>query len=202
MKKITFLWSFLLLSAGVSAQKVTVVEGNFKFLKDVPSVNVVFRYDDMKFFKENKSEEQYVEERTAELNAKNAGTGDTWALKWAGAKQSIWEPNFMDLLAKTVTAKKGTVFAQGKKDAPYTLTVDATWIYPGWDAAVMKQPAKVTTFLIFTETGNPAKVLLKLKSENAPGDQWGSNFSNESRIGEGFEKTAKTLGNRILKEAY
>src|SRR5690606_37119293 len=122
---------------------------------------VVFKYDDLKLLKENKPEQQYVEERTADLNSKNAGTGDTWALKWAGSKQSIWEPNFMDLLAKTVTAKKGTVFSQGKKDAPYTLTVNAVWLYPGWDAAVMKQPAKVTTELVFTETGNPSKVLLK-----------------------------------------
>lgn len=202
MKKIIILLCFLLAGAGASAQKMTVEEGDFKFLKDVKSVNVVFRYDNMKFFKENKTEQQYIEERVADLNSKNAGTGDSWLKKWEGAKQSIWEPNFMDLMAKTVTAKKGTVFSQDKKDAPYTLTVDATWIYPGWDAAVMKQPAKVTTTLIFTETGNPSKVLLKILSENAPGNQWGSNFSNESRIGEGFEKTAKTLGNRIIKEAY
>lgn len=201
MKKIIVLLSVLLTAAGVSAQKMSVEQGDFKFLKDVKSVNVKFAYDNVKLFKENKTEQQYIEERTAELNAKNAGTGDTWAKKWEGAKESIWEPNFMDLLAKTVTAKKGTVFTQGK-DAPYTLTVDAVWLYPGWDAGVMKQPAKVTTLLTFTETANPSKVLLKIKSENAPGDQWGSNFSNESRIGEGFEKTAKTLGNRIIKEAY
>jgi len=202
MKKITILVFLLLMAAGASAQKMTVVEGDFKFLKDAKAVNVVFRYDDMKLLKENKTEQEYIQERSEDLNKKNPGTGDTWAKKWEGAKESVWEPNFMDLLAKTVTAKKGTVFSQGRKDAPYTLTVDATWLYPGWDAGVMKQPAKVTTLLTFTETGNPSKVLLKIKSENAPGDQWGSNFSNESRIGEGFEKTAKTLGMRIIKEAY
>lgn len=202
MKKITILLSLLLMAAGASAQKMTVVEGDFKFLKDVKAVDVVFRYDDMKLFNENKTEQQYIKERAEDLNSKNPGTGDSWVKKWEGAKETIWEPNFMDLMAKTVTAKKGTAFGQGKGDAPYTLTVDATWIYPGWDAGVMKQPAKVTTMLTFTETGNPSKVLLKIKSENAPGNQWGSNFSNESRIGEGFEKTAKTLGNRILKEAY
>ena len=201
MKKIIILLSALLLTAGASAQKMTVIEGDFKFLKDVKAVNVKFTYDQLKLLKENKTEKQYVEEKTAELNAKNAGTGDTWAKKWKGAKESVWEPNFMDLMAKTVTAKKGTVFSQGK-GAPYTLTVDAAWIYPGWDAGVMKQPAKVSTVLTFTESGNPSKVLLKIKSENAPGNQWGSNFSDESRIGEGFEKTAKTLGNRIIKEAY
>jgi hypothetical protein len=183
---------------GAFAQKFTVQEGDFKSLKDLKKVNVEFHYDNMKLMKENKPEAQYVKERTDELNGKSAGTGDTWAKRWEGAKTSIWEPNFMDLLAKTVTAKKGVQFAQNAKDAPVTLKVDADWVYPGWDAGVMKQSAKVSTTLTFVQNG---KVLLKIKSENAPGDQWGSNFSNESRIGEGFEKTAKTLGNRLIKDA-
>jgi hypothetical protein len=202
MKNLSKIIFFLFMGFVAQAQKIRIVEGDFKFLASAKSVNVDFKYDQLKLLKENKSEQQYVDERQKDLNAKNAGTGDSWAKKWEGSKQSLWEPNFMDLLAKTVTAKKGLVFGQGKGDAPYTLIVDATWIYPGWDAAVMKQPAKVSTILTFVETKNPSKVLLKIESENAPGDQWGSNFSNESRIGEGFEKTAKTLGNRILKEAF
>lgn len=202
MKNLAIILFFSLVAFAAHSQKVKVTEGDFKFLAGAKSVNVEFKYDNMKLLKENKTEDQYVMERAADLNSKNAGTGDSWVKKWEGSKQSLWEPNFMDLLAKTVTAKKGLVFGQGKSDAPYTLIVEAVWLYPGWDAGVMKQPAKVTTLLTFVETKNPSKVLLKIESENAPGDQWGSNFSNESRIGEGFEKTAKTLGNRILKEAY
>lgn len=52
------------------------------------------------------------------------------------------------------------------------------------------------------ETSNKSNVLLEISSENAPGDQWGNNFSNESRIGEGFAKTAKSLAKMILKKAY
>ncbi len=40
-----------------------------------------------------------------------------------------------------------------------------------------------------------------MSSEEAPGDQWGANFSNESRIGEGFAKTAKTLAKVMAKQA-
>lgn len=50
------------------------------------------------------------------------------------------------------------------------------------------------------ETGNKSKVLAELLSEEAPGDQWGSNFSNESRIGEGFAKTAKTLVAKFISK--
>ncbi|MNG14709.1 hypothetical protein D3C87_2149090 [compost metagenome] len=65
----------------------------------------------------------------------------------------------------------------------------------------MKQPAKVTTHLKFVETANKSNVLLEISSEEAPGDQWGNNYSNESRIGEGYAKTAKSLSKMILKKA-
>ena len=66
----------------------------------------------------------------------------------------------------------------------------------------MKQPAKVTTNLKFVETANKSKVLLEINSEEAPGDQWGNTFSNETRIGEGYAKTAKSLSKLLLKKAY
>ena len=50
------------------------------------------------------------------------------------------------------------------------------------------------------ETANRSNVLVVMSSENAPGDQWGNNFSNESRIGEGFAKTGKTLAKVIAKQ--
>ncbi len=200
MKIVKAIFLMLLVSFTSFGQKFTILDGDFKFLENQKKINVVFKYDNLKLLKENKSESEYVAERKDELNKKTPGVGDTWQKKWESSKESMWETNFMDLLAKTATSKKGIVFGENLKDAKYTLVVNAVWIYPGWDAGVMKQHAKVTTELVFAETANPAGVVLKIKSENAPGDQWGSNFSNESRIGEGFEKTAKTLGNRIVKE--
>src|SRR5690606_14770290 len=97
---------------------------------------------------------------------------------------------------------KDISFQEGLTAAKYTLIVDVVWIYPGWDIAMMKQPAKVTTVMRLVETANRDKVRFEVFSENAPGDQWGSNFSNESRIGGGFAKTAKSLSKKILKEAF
>jgi len=56
--------------------------------------------------------------------------------------------------------------------------------------------------LKFVETANKENVMLKVSSKNAPGDQWGNNYSNESRVGEGYAKTAKTLAKLILKKAF
>jgi hypothetical protein len=201
MKKLIV--AFLFLSFAMSAQDMKVVSGDFKFLKDQKEINVEFDYSKFTMMKEKKSEAQYVEEHSKNLNAKTKGTGEIWKKKWNSAKELIWTPKFLELMHVIFTKdNKEVSFQEGLTTAPYTLIVETVWIYPGWDAGIMKQPAKVSTTLKFVETNNKSNVLLEISSEEAPGDQWGNNFSNESRIGEGYAKTAKSLAKIILKKAY
>ena len=157
----------------------------------------------MTLMKEEKSEEQYIKDRSKDLSEKKKNNGTVWENKWNSSKELIWNPKFLELANVVLSKKdKDVNFQEGLVDAKYTLIVQTVWIYPGWDAAVMKQPAKVSTNLIFVETANKSNVLLKITSTNAPGDQWGNNFSNESRIGEGYAKTGKSLAKLLLKKAY
>lgn len=199
MKKIVLLLLFIT-SSMVMAQKTKIESGDFKFLAGEKEVNVEFDYSNLKLMKDNLTEEEYVANRAAELNEKK-GIGDIWKKKWQGSKEMIWNPKFLELI-NVVSAKEKTniKFNEGVSSAKYTLIVEVVWIYPGWDVAMMKQPAKVTTNLKIVETANKTTVLVEMSSENAPGDQWGSNFSNETRIGEGFAKTGKTLAKVIAKQ--
>jgi hypothetical protein len=201
MKKVLF--ALLFVSSIVSAQKMDVTKGDFGFLKDQKEINIEFDYSKLTLMKEKKSEAQYIEERSKELNEKNKGVGDIWGKKWSSSKASIWQPKFLELVNIVLAKEKKEVsFQEELSSAKYTLIVEVVWIFPGWDAMVMKQPAKVTTNLKFVETANKSNVLLEIKSEDAPGDQYGNNFSNESRIGEGFAKTGKSLAKFLLKKAY
>ena len=202
MKKLLLL-SVLFIATTMSAQDMDVLKGDFAFLKDQKEINVEFDYSKMTVLKEKKTEEQYVTDRTKELNDKNKGVGDIWKKKWYSAKELIWNPKFLELMNVIFSKdKKDVTFQEGLTDAKYTLIVQTVWVYPGWDAAVMKQAAKVTTNLKVVETKNRSNVVLEVKSEEAPGDQWGNNFSNESRIGEGFAKTAKSLAKMMIKKGY
>lgn len=199
MKK--FLFAALLFASVTGfAQDVKIKKGDFSFLKDQKELNVEFDYSHLKLMKENLTEAQYVEKRVNDLNEKDKGNGNIWKKKWVAAPQMIWNPKFLELLTKTYGKEKDVTIEEGLATAKYTLIVDAVWIYPGWDAAIMKQPAKVSTVLRFVETSNKSNVIMEIETEEAPGDQWGSNFSNESRIGEGFAKTAKTIGKMIVKK--
>ena len=199
MKKVVVV-VVLFVSSMMSAQDMDIVKGDFGFLRDQKEVNVEFDYSKLTLMKENKTEAQYVSERVADLNGKNKGVGDIWKKKWEGSKELIWNPKFLELV-NIVLSKKGKdmTFQEGLASAKYTLIVTPTWIFPGWDVSIMKQPAKVSTNLKFVETANKSNVVLEINTDKAPGDQWGSNFSNESRIGEGFAKTGKSLAGMILK---
>lgn len=201
MKKLVI--ALLFISGAAFAQDMEVVKGDFAFLKDQKEINVVFDYSNFTMMKEKKSEAQYVEERTADLNTKIKGNGDAWKKRWKSSAELIWTPKFLELANLVLSKdKKDVNFQENLASAPYTLIVQTVWIYPGWDAGIMKQPAKVSTNLKFVETANKSNVLLEITSEEAPGDQWGNNYSNESRIGEGYAKTAKSLSKMILKKAY
>ncbi|WP_347051575.1 hypothetical protein [Flavobacterium olei] len=200
MKKLIIACFFF--SGALFAQDMEVIQGNFDFLKDQKEVNVVFDYSNFTMMKENKPEAQYVAEHKADLDQKAKGNGNIWEKKWIGAKDQIWTPKFLEIANIVLTKEHKDLNFQENIKTPYTLIVKTVWIYPGWDAGIMKQPAKVTTNLKFVETANKSKVLLEITSEEAPGDQWGSNFSNESRIGEGFAKTAKSMSKLIVKKAY
>lgn len=199
MKKVLVL-AVMLVSTIITAQKMNVEKGDFAFLNGQTAINIEFNYSNLKLLKENKTEEQYIADRAKELNDKNNGVGDIWKKKWQGAKKAIWEPKFLELVNIVLVKKdKNLSFQEDLASAKYTLIVEATWIFPGWDAMVMKQPAKVSTTLKFVETANRSNVVLEISTENAPGDQYGNNFSNESRIGEGFAKTGKSLAGYIIK---
>lgn len=199
MKKVVVL-ALLMVSSVAMAQKMKVTKGDFGFLKGAKELSVEFNYDNLRLMKDNLTNDEYVEKRAAELNEKNKGNGDRWKRKWDESAEEIWNPKFIELLGKYYGDKNDMNIGEALPGSKYTLIVDVVWIYPGWDAAVMKQPAKVSTVLRFVETANKANVLLEITTKEAPGDQWGSNFSNETRIGEGFAKTAKSLAKMLDKK--
>jgi hypothetical protein len=201
MKKIVF--ALFLVSSIMTAQDMEVIKGDFGFLKNEKEVNIEFDYSKLTLMKEKLTEEQYVANRSKELNEKTKNSGDVWKKKWASSKELIWNPKFLELM-NVIYSKdsKDVNFQENLTASKYTLIVETVWIYPGWDAGIMKQPAKVTTNLKFVETANKSNVLLEISSEEAPGDQWGNNYSNESRIGEGFAKTAKSLAKMLIKKVY
>ncbi len=199
-KQLTLL--VLLVCTATFAQKTKIEQGNFDFITDQKEVNVAFVYENMTLLKEKMSNEEYIAKRSGDLEEKARGEGKAWKKKWNSAPELIWNPKFLELINKYTRKDTSLYFEEGLADTKYTLIVETVWLDPGWDVFVMRRPAKVTTSLRFVETANKENVLAQVSCKNAPGDQWGNNFSNESRVGEGYAKTAKSLAKMIVKKAF
>ncbi|NRR90962.1 hypothetical protein HSX10_05235 [Winogradskyella undariae] len=202
MKNKLSLVIILLLSTTIYAQKMKVAEGNFDFFKGQSEINVEFDYSNLTILKDELTNDEYVKAHSEDLEKKGKGKGKAWKKSWEASKELIYAPKFLELMNRDLYEDEGISFEEDLTEAKYTLILEVVWIYPGWNAAVMRQPAKLTTVIKFVETANRDNVLLKITSENAPGNRFGGTFSNEDRIGEGFAKTGKSLSKLIMKKAF
>lgn len=196
MKTTLLLTFFAAFTVLVSAQKMKFESGSdLKFLKGQTELKVEFDYGKATFYNEKMSEEEYIAKRQKEIGAdKGQGEADKWLADWEKSKNNDFVDKFIASLNKNCDIK-----ASKDANAQYTVIVETIWIYPGWFAGVMKQPAKVTTSLKFVETANPGKILAVIKSENAPGDSYMGVANNNDRIAEGYAKTGKTLAGLVKK---
>lgn len=197
MKKLVVLLT-IMMSTFVQAQKMKVTSGNFDFLKGQTELNLEMDYSTMKFYKENMDEKAYIQKREKEIleSGKAKSEVDAWKKDWQHSKETVFADKFMTLMNKNSSLKTAT----NNTNAKYTLRVQTVWIYPGWFAGVMAQPAKVSTVLKFVETANPTVVLLEITSKDAPGDGFAGVANNNDRIAEGYAKTAKSLEKMLSKK--
>src|SRR5690606_17882179 len=151
MKTSLFLTLFTVFSVLVAAQKMKFESGDLKFLKGQTELKVEFDYGKMTFYNEKMSEEAYIEKRMKEIEAdKGKEEAEKWLADWEKSKITDFVDKFIASFNKNCD-----LHASKDADAKYTVIVETTWIYPGWFAGVMKQPAKVSTVLKFVETVNP-----------------------------------------------
>ncbi|NLN32304.1 MAG: hypothetical protein GX159_01745 [Flavobacteriaceae bacterium] len=198
MKTTLFLVAFTALTLSVSAQKMKIESGNLSFLKDQTEINVEFDFSNATFYNEKMSEQDYINKRLKEIgDDKGKAEADKWLEDWNSSKEDSFTEKFI-----TSFNNYGKIQVSEDDSAPYTLIVETVWIYPGWFAGVMKQPAKITTNLKFVETANRNNVLAVISSKNAPGDGYFIGVANNNdRISEGYAKTGKSLAGLVKKRA-
>lgn len=186
------LFALLFIPSFTIAQDVDIIKGELIFLKDEKTINIEFTYEKMVVGDDGK-EADYIKRKTAELNAKEAGTGDTWAIKWQEDKAMRYEPKyilgFTNLSGMTVS-----------KDAKYTMIFNTKALEPGYSIGVSKRNAGIDGTVIIVETANRAKILAKLSVER-PGENKfrGAAFDAGSRIADAYYLTGQKVAKFIKK---
>lgn len=96
---------FLTLAFQTRAQEINLIEGSFKMLLSEKTVDLSFTYDSLQVGK-YKNESEYVNKKIAEINKKDPGKGDAWALEWTAQRKRDFEPAFI----KAFKASSGKKF--------------------------------------------------------------------------------------------
>lgn len=189
-----------LCAASVSAQSLKLNSGSLEMLKGEKTLNLEYVYDGLTVGK--LSEPAYIDAKVAEMNKKEAGKGDQWLVSWKGDRERRYQPKFEELLNKQFTDRKAGLEAGKNPAAKYTLVLKTTMLEPGFNVAVMRRPASVSTEATVLETKDRSKALAQITILNAPGqDAMGYDFDTGQRLAEGFAKTGKELGKFICKKA-
>lgn len=219
MKTIKLIAMAVLVSAAgnVLAQKTKITSGDFKELKGQTEVNVVWDYSEAQVrggspFAKWKAlpEAEWLQKIVDKKNEKEAGTGDDWQKKWEAAKPGSFEPSFE---IKMADMWKGATVKRGLDNAKYTLRIKVTYMDPGYSMGVSASDAWLSGIIEVVETGTDnvtsSLTMDQIKGASAAKSIPGmavvaaiEGMTFEKRLGESFEKMAKSLYAKVLKKAF
>lgn len=215
--KLVALMALMAATSSVFAQKIKITKGTFAELKGQTEVNVVWDYSQAQVrggspFANWKAmpEAEWLQKIVDKKNEKEAGTGDDWKKKWAAAKPGPFETNFEIKMAELWT---GASVKRGLDKAKYTIRVKVTYMDPGYSVGVSASDAWLSGIIEVVETGtenvSSSLTMDMIKGASAANNVPGmavvaaiDGMTFEKRLGESFEKMAKSLYLKVLKKAF
>lgn len=217
MKTIKLIALAVLVSAAsnVLAQKTKVTQGDFTELKGQTEVNVVFDYSEAQarggapFAKwKAQSESDWLQQIVDKKNEKEAGKGDDWRKRWEAAKAGPFPGSFETKMAELW---EGASVKRGLDGAKYTIRIKVTYMDPGFSMGVSASDAYLSAIIEVVEGGNVTSSLTmdQIKGASAAKSVPGmavvaaiDGMTFEKRLGESYEKMAKSLYKKVLKKAF
>ncbi|MCF0070850.1 hypothetical protein LZD49_10235 [Dyadobacter sp. CY261] len=174
------------------AQRVELRSGDVSVLAGQKTVNVEYDYSEFGVGK-FATEQEYLDKKSAEYNAKEAGKGDSWKKAWVEDRKARYEPKFEELFNKGLE-DKGITAVKARPDAQYTLIVKTKFIEPGFNVGVMRKNAYVDYEIDLVESANKSSKIAEIGMRNVPGGQFGGfDFDTGVRIAESYAKAGKSL---------
>ena len=188
---ILVVFCLLFISIFSYAQEVDLSSGDLAILKGERSINVEFKYDKVAVGEYSK-ESEYMKHKTEDMNAKESGSGDKWAIAWIADRKERYEPKFIELFTK----ESGMSVDSTSK---YTLIFNTTFIEPGYQVVVKKKAAQLEGTALLVKTANKAKKLAVFTIEKGGGYFRGGSFDFAGRIAEVYAVTGRKIGALIKK---
>jgi hypothetical protein len=202
MKKISILLVMgALLFPGMSTfAQCKLVSGDLHVLKGQTVINLQYDYSNMAVGK-FKTADDYVADRTADMNKKKPGDGDRWAEAWKNDRTSRFQPMFEKNLNERI-AKFNVTGKENVTDAKYTLIVKTIFTEPGYNIGISRMNAWIKMEVQLVETANPGTVLatIMMKREDSI-NMMGYDYDTGGRIQSAYDRAGDDLGGFLIKNA-
>lgn len=193
MKRI-FLLFLLVLSAGLTAQRIKVISGDYNFLKGEKFLKVVFRFEGVTFDRKKITEDEFITKRMNEIEkSKGKEESEKWRADWELTKTQTFPEKFVLSWNKNTKIEASTHFEKTR----YTLIVEPKWIHLGAFMPLASDPSLLTSTMTFVETDNPDHVLMVVEGIKATGDNGFGIPNHNDRIAECYAKTGKMLALKV-----
>lgn len=193
MKKL-FIICMLLYATCATAQKFKVTTGSFKNLKEIPAYDLVFDYENLKVDKFD-TEEDFLKDKMDKREEKRMD--EEFKKSWFADREDRYEPKFIESFNKRFSKGEITV-KKNNSDADYVMLVKTTWIYPGYNVGVMRQPSKINATITVYEKNNPDNILFKGDINKVQGNgAAGFDYNSGYRISEAYALLAKIFAKNI-----
>jgi hypothetical protein len=185
----SFLPVFVIFASSAFAQKMTLVAGDLKGLKGVPSFDVKFDYDSMTVGKADIPEKEYLQSVSERWEAREPGKGKVFEKIWFENRTRLYEPAFIK------NFEEATLKKLNDKSAKYTLLLKTRNTEGGFDFGVHGKEATLAGQLWIVESADNSKVKAKIKFTDSRGaNSTGGDFNMPSRIKSAYDATGKWLG--------
>ncbi|WP_439557015.1 hypothetical protein [Dyadobacter sp.] len=202
MKKFVFASVIAMVALSFNAsfsQRVEARSGDVAVLSGQKIVNVEYDYSSFGVGK-FATEQEYLDKKAAEYNAKESGKGDAWKKAWIDDRKSRFEPKFEELFNKGME-DKGLQIVQSRPDAAYTMIVRTKFVEPGFNVGVMRRNAYIDYEIDVVQSNNKSGKVAELGMRNVPGAvAFGMDFDTGARLAESYAKAGKTLAAFLEKK--
>ncbi len=185
----------LVAEANLFGQKGVESTGDVSVIRDEKILGLEFRYDRLKIG-ELSSEQEYIDKRVAEYEAKKAGKGAEWMAEWKEIKSGM-ENSFLVNLNKALK-KKGVVVEQGASSVGYTLVVHSIFLEIGWSAGIISGTSELDIEVWICKKDRLNEPIAKILVENSAADY----ETNRKRLELTYMVAARRLGKFFEKNLY
>jgi len=197
MKRYFLFVTIVLININLIAQKIKIVTGDVEDLIGVNEYNIVFDYSNITIAK-FESEEAFLKEKIQLREEHVKGSGEKFKRDWFSFRDSLYEPRFITAFNDYFSLKR-KLKVQENSDVKYTMLINTTFVYPGYNVGVWYEDSKLKATITIYETKVPENIIFTTKEIYVKGK---ANYHSGVRISNAYGVLSRRIAAYLRRKTF